>query len=92
MMTLMLMMILGDKGMAGYGTSGVYLHFFCISVYCHITLFCSLCQPVMVSCLSCKNLRISMMTPIAFLFTLGREAFHVIYSHIGVPCHGTLMM
>ena len=54
---------------------GHYLHFFCLSVYCHVTRLCSLCQPVMVSCLRCKNLWISMTTLIIFLFTLGKPRY-----------------
>ena len=56
--------------------SGVYLHFLCLFLYCHVTLLCSLCQTVMVSCLRCKNLWISMTTSIVFLFNLGN-----------LPCH-----
>ena len=76
----------------GYGwvwSLGFICIFFVSFVYCHVTLFCFFRQPVMVSCLRCKNLWISMTLPIVFLFTLGKS--FMVYSHIGVPCHGTLI-
>ena len=82
-------MIVVAKGMAGYGLWDLSAFFLFFFVYCHVTLFCYFCQPVMVSCLRCKNLWISMTLPIVFLFTLGKS--FMVYSHIGVPCHGTLI-
>ena len=67
----LLMMKYGLTVWLGVGF-GQYLHFFCFSIYCYVTCLFSLYQPIMVSCLRCKNLWIFMMTPIVCLFTLGK--------------------